>query len=156
MASLKGSQTEANLREAFAREASANHRYLWFAEQADVDGRPDVAAIFRHLAAGETGHAFGHLELLADLGDPLTGSPIDDTDSQIEAALVAERLDATEVYPTYARVAAEEGFGEIATWLENVAKAEHQHAERLERYLAQQQQDAERPPVNPQTNRTER
>jgi rubrerythrin len=134
--SLKGSRTEANLRAAFALEASANHRYLWFAEQADVDGRPEVAEIFRHLASGETGHAFGHLEILADIGDPLTGSPLGDTDSQVAAALAAERRDATEVYPSYARVAEEEGFAEIATWLANVAKSEAGHAERLERYLA--------------------
>ncbi len=137
MPSLKGSKTEANLREAFAREATANHRYLWFAEQAEIDGQPEAAAIFRHLASGETGHAFGHLELLADLGDPLTGGPIDGTERQVQAALAAERVDATEVYPSYAQVAADEGFDEIASWLENVARAEQHHADRLERYLAE-------------------
>ena len=138
MASLRGTKTEANLREAFAREAAANHRYLWFAEQADVEGHPDLAALFRHLAAGETGHAFGHLEILADLDDPLTGEPLDRPERHVEAALAAERVDAEQVYPAYARVAEEEGFAEIATWLASVAKGESQQVERLERYLAGQ------------------
>jgi len=44
---LKGSQTEANLKEAFAGESQANRRYLYFAQKADVEGYPDVAALFR-------------------------------------------------------------------------------------------------------------
>ena len=44
MPPLKGSQTEANLKEAFAGESQANRRYLYFAQKADVEGYPDVAA----------------------------------------------------------------------------------------------------------------
>ena len=47
MPDLKGSQTEANLKEAFAGESQANRRYLYFAQKADVEGYPDVAALFR-------------------------------------------------------------------------------------------------------------
>ena len=47
MAALKGSKTEDNLKAAFAGESQANRRYLYFANKADVEGQPDVAALFR-------------------------------------------------------------------------------------------------------------
>ena len=55
MASLKGSNTEQNLKDAFAGESQANRRYLYFAQKADVEGYNDVAAVFRSTAEGETG-----------------------------------------------------------------------------------------------------
>lgn len=136
MAELKGSKTEANLRYAFAREAEANRRYLWFAEQADVDGHPQVAELFRQLAESETGHAFGHLEILAELGDPATGEPLEETEDHLRAAITAELSDAEEMYPGFAATAESEGFGEVAAWMESLARAEQQQAERLRASLA--------------------
>ena len=74
MPALKDSKTEANLKEAFAGESQANRRYLYFAQKADVEGYPDVAALFRSVAEGETGHAFGHFDFLREVGDPVTGA----------------------------------------------------------------------------------
>jgi len=68
----------------------------------------------------------------------MTGVSIDGTDSKVAAAITAEKVDAESVYPDYARTAEDEGFGEIATWLRSVARAERHHVERLERYLAEQ------------------
>lgn len=76
VAAQEGSRTHCNLKHAFAREAQANRRHPHFAQNADVEGRPDVSALFRSVAGGETGHAFGHLDFLADAGDPLTDVPI--------------------------------------------------------------------------------
>src|SRR3546814_5574025 len=74
---LKGSKTEDNLKAAFAGESQANRRYLYFAQQADIEGYNDVAAVFRSTAEGETGHAHGHLEFLqSGGGDPATNMPI--------------------------------------------------------------------------------
>ena len=77
--SFKDSQTEQNLKDAFAGESQANRRYLYFAAKADVEGYNDVAAVFRSTAEGETGHAHGHLEYLEETGDPATGLPIGGT-----------------------------------------------------------------------------
>ena len=71
---LKGSKTEQNLKDAFAGESQANRRYLYFANKADVEGQNDVAALFRSTAEGETGHAFGHFDFLAEVGDPPPGA----------------------------------------------------------------------------------
>ena len=54
MPKLNGSKTHDNLKEAFAGESQANRRYLYFAQKADVEGYPDVAALFRSVAEGET------------------------------------------------------------------------------------------------------
>jgi rubrerythrin len=135
MASLHGTETLANLTEAFARESQANRRYLWFAQKADIDGHPDAAALFRSVAEGETGHAHGHLEFLSEIGDPATGEPIGDTADNFRAAIASETYDSDELYPSYARTAREEGLDEIAEWFETLARAEQSHVGRLRQGL---------------------
>lgn len=51
---LKGSKTEKNLKDAVAREAQINCRYLYFATKADIEGQNDIAALFRSKGAGGT------------------------------------------------------------------------------------------------------
>ncbi len=135
MPSLKGSKTEANLKEAFAGESQANRRYLYFAQKADVEGHNDVSAVFRSTAEGETGHAHGHLEFLEEVGDPVTGKPIGPTADNLRSAIAGETYEYTEMYPGMARRAREEGFEEIADWFETLAKAEKSHAGRFQRAL---------------------
>ncbi len=79
MPSLVGTKTGKNLKEAFAKSSEAHLRYLYFAQKADIEGYNDVSAVFRSTAEGETGHAHGHLEYLAETGDPATGKPISGT-----------------------------------------------------------------------------
>jgi rubrerythrin len=76
MPKLEGTKTHVNLKEAFAGESQANRRYLYFARRADIEGLTDAAALFRDTAEGETGHAFGHFDFLAEVGDPATGEPV--------------------------------------------------------------------------------
>src|SRR6185369_9489356 len=71
--SLKGSKSFDNLKDAFAGESQANRRYLYFARIADIEGFPDVAGLYKDTADAETGHAFGHLDFLKEVGDPATG-----------------------------------------------------------------------------------
>lgn len=133
--SLKGSKTEANLKAAFAAEAQANRRYLYFAHKADIEGRSDIAAVFRSTAEGETGHALGHLEYLEACGDPLTGLPIGATVDNLRAAIASETQEFAQMYPAYAQAAREEGFAEIADWFETLARAERSHANRFQKTL---------------------
>ena len=132
MPALKGSKTEANLKEAFAGESQANRRYLYFAQKADVEGYPDVAALFRSVAEGETGHAFGHFDFLAEVGDPVTGVAVGATSDNLQSAIAGETYEYTEMYPGFARTARDEGFEEIAEWLETLARAEKSHAGRFQ------------------------
>ena len=94
--SLKGSQTEQNLKDAFAGESQANRRYLYFAQKADVEGYNDVSALFRSTAEGETGHAHGHLEYLEEVGDPATGMPIGGTEDNLKSAVAGETHEYTD------------------------------------------------------------
>ena len=131
MAALKGSKTEGNLKEAFAGESQANRRYLYFAQKADVEGYPDVAALFRSVAEGETGHAFGHFDFLAEVGDPVTGVAVGPTEDNLKSAIAGETYEYTQMYPGFARQARDDGFSEIAEWFETLAKAEKSHAGRF-------------------------
>ena len=135
MPSLKGTETEQNLKDAFAGESLANRRYLDFAQKADVEGFNDVAAVFRSTAEGETGHAHGHLEYLEEVGDPATGKPIGPTGDILKAAIASEIHEYTDMYPGMARVARQEGFDEIADWFETLAKAGKSHAGRFQKAL---------------------
>ena len=135
MAKLDGSKTHENLKEAFAGESQANRRYLYFAKKADVEGYADVAGLFRDTAEGETGHAHGHLEYLAQVGDPATGEPIGDTEANLKSAIAGETYEYTEMYPGFAKTARDEGFEEIAEWFETLAKAEKSHAGRFQKGL---------------------
>jgi rubrerythrin len=133
MPSLKGTETEQNLKDAFAGESQANCRYLYFAQKADVEGFNVVAAVFRSTA--ETGHAHGHLEYLKEVDDPATGKPIGPTGDNLKVAITSETHEYTDVYPGMARVARREGFDEIADWFETLAKAGKSHAGRFQKAL---------------------
>jgi len=132
---LKGSKTEQNLKEAFAGESQANRRYLYFSKIADIEGHTDIAGLFRDTADGETGHAHGHLDYLKKVGDPASGKPIGTTSLNLAAAVAGETYEYTEMYPSMAKAAREEGFTDIAEWLETLAKAEKSHAGRFQKAL---------------------
>ncbi|MFM8557126.1 MAG: rubrerythrin family protein [Betaproteobacteria bacterium] len=135
MPSLKGTKTHQNLKDAFAGESQANRRYLYFANKADVEGNPEVAALFRSTAEGETGHAHGHLDYLAEVGDPATDLPIGSSANNLKAAVAGETHEYTDMYPGMAKTARDEGFDEIADWFETLAKAERSHANKFAKAL---------------------
>jgi rubrerythrin len=135
MAELNGTKTHSNLKDAFAGESQANRRYLYFAKVADVEGQPDIAGLFRDTAEGETGHAHGHLDYLKKVGDPATGEPIGSTELNLKASIAGETYEYTQMYPSFARTAREEGFEEIAEWFETLARAERSHAGRFQKGL---------------------
>lgn len=133
--SLTGSKTLENLKTAFSGESQANRRYLYFARQADAEGHPDAAGLFRDVAEGETAHAHGHLEFIARVGDPATGLPLGDTTKNLAAAIAGETYEYSQMYPGFARTARDEGYEDVAEWLEILAKAEKAHAGRFEKML---------------------
>ena len=135
MPQLKGTKTHQHLKDAFAGESQANRRYLYFANKADVEGYTEVAALFRSTAEGETGHAHGHLDYLAEVGDPATDLPIGSSSNNLKAAVAGETHEYTDMYPGMAKTARDEGFDEIADWFETLAKAERSHANKFAKAL---------------------
>ncbi|MCQ4344529.1 MAG: rubrerythrin family protein [Sulfolobales archaeon] len=139
MRDLKGTKTAENLKHAFCGEAMANRRYLYFARRADEEGYPEIAALMRSIAEGETAHAFGHLDFIRQGGieDPATNKPIRTLEEMLQSAIEGETYEWTQMYPGYAKVAREEGFDEIAEWFETLARAEKSHAEKFTNALRQ-------------------
>jgi rubrerythrin len=131
MPDLNGTQTHQNLKEAFRGESQANRRYLYFARKADIEDQADIVALFRSVSEGETGHAFGHFDFLAEVGDPVTSVPVGPTEANLKSAIEGETYEYTEMYPGFAKTARDEGFDEVAEWLETLARAEKSHAGRF-------------------------
>lgn len=150
MPTLKGSRTEQCLKDAFAIEAQANRRYLYFAAKAEAAGQAGVAALFRSTAEGETGHALGHLEFLEQSGDPVTGLPIGATPDNLASAVASEGHEWSEMYPAMARTARAEGFDDVADWFDTLAKTERSHAGRYQKALEElvEPGDAGGPPAD--------
>lgn len=82
--------TTENLSVAFAGESQANRKYLAFAKQADKEGLPKVASLFRAAAEAETIHAFGHLDAM---------DKIKSTKENLKAAIEGETYEHEEMYP---------------------------------------------------------
>ncbi|MGH7797653.1 MAG: rubrerythrin family protein [Candidatus Binatia bacterium] len=133
--SLANTKSHENLKHAFAGESQANRRYLYFARVADIEGYPDVGGLFRDTSEAETGHAFGHLDFLKEVGDPCTGVPIGTTAKNLKSAVEGETYEYTEMYPGFAKTARDEGLSELAEWFETLAKAEKSHAGRFTKGL---------------------
>jgi len=135
--SLQETKSHENLKHAFAGEAQANRRYLYFARVADIEGYPDIGGLFRDTAEAETGHAFGHMDFLKQVGDPVTGVPFGSTEKNLKSAIEGETYEYTEMYPGMAKTARTEGLEELAEWFETLAKAEKSHAGRFTKGLTQ-------------------
>jgi rubrerythrin len=132
MADLKGSRTHDNLKSAFAIEAQARLRYLFFAVTAEIEGYGETAKLLRALAELERHHVDGHLDLLRRFGDPVTGMTIGDTEHNLAAMSAGEGRDGEELYPAMAKTAASEGFLDVADWFSTLAKAKLEHHRQLD------------------------
>jgi rubrerythrin len=136
MASLKGTKTEKNLLTAFAGESQARNRYTFFASAAKKEGFVQIAAIFTETAEQEKEHAkrlFKFLEggeLSIEAAFP--AGVIGKTTDNLKAAADGEDYEWKEMYPDFAKIAKEEGFGAIAAVFENIAVAEKQHSKRYQ------------------------
>ena len=132
--SLKGSKTEKNLLISFAGESQARNRYTFFASIAKKEGFEQISAIFLETADQEKEHAKkffkylegGEVEITASYPAGIIGT----TAQNLEAAAAGEHDKWSHIYPLFAKIAAEEGFYEIANTFEKVALVEEQHEKR--------------------------
>ena len=124
---LKGSKTEKNLMAAFSGESEARNKYTYYASKAKKDGYVQIAKIFEETAANEKEHAKIWFKLLKD--------GIGETSVNLKDAADGENYEWTEMYPTFAKEAREEGFDHIAYLFEQVAKIEKEHEERYKKLL---------------------
>ena len=131
---VKGTETEKNILKAFAGESQARNRYTYFASQAKKDGFIQISKIFEETANQEKEHAKrlfkllegGEIEITAGFPAGIIGSTADN----LEASAAGENYEHTQMYPEFAKIAREEGFGDIAAIFESIAVAEKQHEKR--------------------------
>lgn len=134
MKSLRGTETEKNLLAAFAGESQARNRYTYFAGQAKKDGFVQIAAIFEETADQEKEHAKRFFKFLeggdAQVMAAFPAGRIGTTAENLLAAAAGEQHEHTDLYPSFALVAREEGFEAVARAFDAVSVAERQHEKR--------------------------
>jgi rubrerythrin len=113
------SQSEKNLKEAFAGESQANRKYLAFAEKADREGFRQVARLFRAVAAAETVHAHAHLRVLKGVGT---------TAENLQAAIQGETFEFESMYPAMIEAAKAENNKQAAQSFTYANEVEKIHA----------------------------
>ena len=128
MKELKGTKTFENLMAAFAGESMATNKYAYYASKAKKDGYNQIAAIFEETSGNEREHAKRWYKLIM--------GGIGSTQENLGLAAQGENDEWTDMYPTFAKVAREEGFDAIATMFERVAAVEKEHEERYRKLLA--------------------
>jgi len=134
MKSVKGTETEKNLLAAFAGESQARNRYTYFVSKAKEEGYVQIAQIFEETANQEKEHAKrlfkflegGEVEIQAAYPAGMIGTTADN----LKAGAAGENYEWTDMYPSFAEKAKEEGFGEIAAVFNAIAVAEKQHEKR--------------------------
>ena len=143
MKSLKGTRTAENLMKSFAGESQARMRYTYYSSQAKKDGYVQIQNIFAETAENEKEHAKRFFKFLSA---SLEGESVEitaefpvalgDTKSNLFAAAEGEKEEWTDLYPSFADIAEEEGFPDIAYVWREIAEVEERHEMRYRKLLA--------------------
>ncbi|MFA5931650.1 MAG: rubrerythrin family protein [archaeon] len=144
-------KTLKNLGKAFIGESQARNRYTFFSKQALKDGYPQLSDIFAATAEQEREHAKQLALMINDLREKAKKAKIKlpednvveakaeslfaDTKTNLTSAVAGENYETTEMYPTFSKIAAEEGLVEISGKLRAIGMAENHHKERYLSYL---------------------
>lgn len=127
MNKYSGTQTEKNLRTAFAGESQARNKYTYFASVAKKEGFEQIADIFEKTANNEKEHAKMWFKELNELGS---------TAQNLASASDGENYEWTDMYKEFAETAQKEGFEELAKKFRAVAEIEKHHEERYRKLLS--------------------
>ena len=125
---LKGSKTEKCLMEAFAGESQARNKYTYYASKAKKEGYEQIAALFLETAENEKEHAKLWFKYLH-------GGEVPGTIENLTDAAKGENYEWTDMYASFAKIAEEEGFKEIAAKFRMLGAIEKHHEERYLKLL---------------------
>lgn len=131
---LKGSRTEKNLLTAFAGESQARNRYTYYASKAKNEGFVQIQGIFEETANQEREHAKrlfkflegGEVKIEASFPAGVIGT----TAENLKEAADGEHYETETMYPEFASIADDEGFGHVAEVFRSIAVAEKRHEDR--------------------------
>jgi len=107
-----------SLAAAFAGESQAAEKYLVFAEQAEDEGLPQIAKLFRAISFAETRHARNHLRVMGGIGS---------TADNLKTAFDGESFEIDEMYPAYREIAVTQENAQAKRSIRFALKAERDH-----------------------------
>ena len=128
--------TKSNLARGFAAECQAGARYQFMSKMAMQDQQKFISDTLKTLAKNEMAHAkvFYDLILQQSGGNVKNisieaGFPFEmpELKNSLLAESMIEESEANNIYPSFARIAKDEGFSEIAKTFDFVAKVEATH-----------------------------
>ena len=119
-------RTANNLHTAFVGEAKAQQRLLMYAKKAEQEDMPQIAHLFRAVAATEGVHARRHFALLEAVAD---------TQTNLEQAFQSETAVNGAYYPRMLREAEEDGEENAALVFSQARDVEAEHANLYKRAL---------------------
>lgn len=115
---LEKSKTAENLQTAYLRESGAFNEYTFYARKAKMEGYEQVYRTFTEFANNEQAHATIWFNLFHG---------IKGTKENLLDAADLENFERRVMYSGFAKTAREEGFTEIASLFDAVAKIENAH-----------------------------
>ena len=125
------SQTDENLKIAFADESQTNIEYLEYAHRAIDEGLIEVAQLFREAAGAEVVHALSHLRAM---------NVVKATKDNLKEAAEGESLQIMSMYPKFIEEAEREGRPEAAESFRIAFEREKHHRTMFRQALKQLQQ----------------
>jgi rubrerythrin len=123
-----GEKTQRNLYKAFVGEAKAHFRLLAYAEKAEEEELPQIAALFRAVAEAERVHTVRNLKLLGEV-------VVEDTETNLQASFQREEKASGVYYPQFMREAEEEGDKRAVVSFSQARDVEERHATLYKRAL---------------------
>ncbi len=144
----KKSKTRECLIKAFAGEGMARNRYTYFASRAKKEGFEQISAIFTETADNEKEHAEIFYKYLGENFDSVEINNIsypiglsDLTKDNLLYAVNGEHEENQILYPSFEKIAKEEGYTEIAASFHEIIEVEEVHEKRFAKLLENLQND---------------
>jgi len=119
-------RTANNVHTAFVEEAKAHERLLMFAKKAEEEELPQIAHLFRAVAAAEGIHSRRHFAMLESVAD---------TQTNLERSFQSENTVNGIHYPAMVREAEEEGEAAVSVVFSQIRDVEAFHANLYKRAL---------------------
>lgn len=136
MIDFQESQTKTNLARAFAGECQGGARYQFIAQTAIGEDKKNIQMLFKYLAKNEMNHAKKFWKLISKYSKDVqknieikAGYPFQDGEllEAIKYAANNEKSESTTIYPSFAKIAEDEGFKDVAETFKLIAKIENEH-----------------------------
>ena len=127
-------ETPKNIVRAIAGESMARNKYTFFASEAKKAGYEQISAIFLETADNEKEHAKRLMKLLDDTTESSLEKydfpVVKSTTENLSAAAAGEHYETLEMYPSFEKIARDEGMTEAADVFKEIGEVEAHHEAR--------------------------